>query len=80
MFPSTLAFTYLGFVGREALQGEQEGLIRNGLIALALLTTVAFVPRMVKRWGEAADEDDGEGVGSREDRSDVPDHGRDVVH
>jgi uncharacterized membrane protein YdjX (TVP38/TMEM64 family) len=49
MFPGTLAFTYIGFVGRKALSGEQEGLIRNSLIALALLALVAFFPRIIKR-------------------------------
>jgi uncharacterized membrane protein YdjX (TVP38/TMEM64 family) len=57
MLPGTLAFTYIGFVGREALSGEQEGLIRNGLIALALLAIVAFIPRVVKRLRRAPQDD-----------------------
>lgn len=48
MLPGALAYSYLGFVGREAMAGS-EGLIRNGLIALALLAAVAFLPRLVAR-------------------------------
>jgi uncharacterized membrane protein YdjX (TVP38/TMEM64 family)/rhodanese-related sulfurtransferase/sulfur relay (sulfurtransferase) complex TusBCD TusD component (DsrE family) len=48
MFPGALAFTYLGYAGREAVAGG-EGLIQKGLLALALLGLVAFLPRLVKR-------------------------------
>ena len=48
MLPGALAYSYLGFAGREAMAGS-EGLIRNGLIALALLAAVAFLPRLVAR-------------------------------
>lgn len=48
MLPGTLALTYLGFAGREAVAGS-EWLIRNALIALALLAAVAFLPRLVAR-------------------------------
>jgi len=48
MLPGTFAYTYLGYAGREALAGG-EGLIRKGLLALALLALVAFLPRMVSR-------------------------------
>lgn len=64
MLPGTLAFTYIGFVGREALSGEQEGLIRNSLIALALLAVVAFIPRLVKRWRKSPGGDAGASQGS----------------
>jgi uncharacterized membrane protein YdjX (TVP38/TMEM64 family) len=47
MLPGAVAYTYLGFAGREAIVGE--GRIRNGLIALALLAAVAFLPRLVAR-------------------------------
>ncbi|WP_349681056.1 VTT domain-containing protein [Thiocapsa sp. UBA6158] len=47
MLPGALAYTYVGFAGRAAIAGE--GLIRNGLIALALLAAVAFLPRLVAR-------------------------------
>jgi len=48
MLPGTFAYTYLGYVGREALAGG-EGLIQKALLALALLAVVAFIPRMVSR-------------------------------
>ena len=48
MLPGTVAYTYLGFAGREAVAGST-GTIRNALIALALLAVVAFVPRLVAR-------------------------------
>lgn len=50
MLPGALAYTYcyLGFAGREVMAGS-EGLIRNGLIALALLAAVAFLPRLIAR-------------------------------
>ncbi|MBM4180232.1 MAG: TVP38/TMEM64 family protein [Betaproteobacteria bacterium] len=48
MLPGALAYTWLGHAGREALTGG-EGMIRNILIALALLAAVAFIPRLLKR-------------------------------
>jgi uncharacterized membrane protein YdjX (TVP38/TMEM64 family) len=51
MLPGVLAYTYLGYAGRELVAGS-EGLIRNGLIALALLAVVAFLPRVVARLRE----------------------------
>ena len=48
MFPGALAYTYLGYAGREALKGE-EGLIQKGLLALGLLALVVFIPRFVRR-------------------------------
>lgn len=49
MLPGALAYTYLGYAGREAVGGG-EGLIQKGLLALALLASVAFLPRLVSRW------------------------------
>jgi uncharacterized membrane protein YdjX (TVP38/TMEM64 family)/rhodanese-related sulfurtransferase len=49
MVPGTLAYAWLGYAGREALAGNDAG-IRFGLIALALLAAVAFLPRLVGRW------------------------------
>jgi rhodanese-related sulfurtransferase len=43
-----LAYTWLGYAGREALAGNQSA-IRYGLIALALLAAVAFRPRLIRR-------------------------------
>jgi len=46
MLPGTIAYTYLGYAGREAIGGG-EGLIQKILIALALLAVVAFLPRVI---------------------------------
>ncbi|MEA3274104.1 MAG: VTT domain-containing protein [Pseudomonadota bacterium] len=48
MLPGAIAYTYLGYAGREAVAGS-EGLIQKGLLALALLASVAFLPRLVGR-------------------------------
>jgi len=48
MAPGTLAYTWLGYAGREALAGNATA-IRNGLIALALLAAIAFLPRLIRR-------------------------------
>ena len=48
MLPGTIAYTYLGYAGREATAGG-EGLIQKGLLALGLLAAVAFLPRLVRR-------------------------------
>jgi len=48
MLPGAIAYTYLGYAGREAIAGG-EGLIRKGLLALALLAVVAFLPRLIGR-------------------------------
>jgi len=51
MLPGALAYTYLGYAGREALIGG-EGMIQKGLLALALLAAVAFLPRVIARLRE----------------------------
>ncbi len=48
MSPGAFAYTWLGYVGREAARGG-EGLIQKVLIALALLAMAAFLPRLVSR-------------------------------
>ncbi|MPZ30235.1 MAG: TVP38/TMEM64 family protein [Rhodospirillales bacterium] len=48
MAPGTLAYTWLGHAGREALVGDDSA-IRYGLVALALLAAVAFLARLVRR-------------------------------
>ena len=48
MLPGAIAYTYLGYAGREAVAGG-EGLIQKGLVALALLAVVAFLPRLIGR-------------------------------
>lgn len=51
MLPGAIAYTWLGYAGREALGGG-EGMVRNLLIALALLAATAFLPRWVKKFKE----------------------------
>jgi uncharacterized membrane protein YdjX (TVP38/TMEM64 family) len=48
MAPGALAYTYLGYAGREAASG-QVGAIHKALLALALLAAVAFLPRLIRR-------------------------------
>lgn len=48
MLPGALAYTWIGYAGREALTGGQD-VVRNILIALALLSTVFFLPRLIRR-------------------------------
>lgn len=48
MLPGAIAYTYLGYAGREAVAGG-EGMIQKGLLALALLSIAMFLPRLVKR-------------------------------
>lgn len=46
MLPGAIAYTYLGYAGREVVAGG-EGMIQKGLLALALLAVVAFLPRLI---------------------------------
>ncbi len=46
MFPGALAYTYLGYIGKEAATGGS-GLIQKAMLALALLGFVAFLPRII---------------------------------
>jgi uncharacterized membrane protein YdjX (TVP38/TMEM64 family)/rhodanese-related sulfurtransferase len=48
MLPGAIAYTYLGYAGKEAVAGG-EGMIQKGLLALALLAVVAFLPRLIGR-------------------------------
>ena len=48
MAPGALAYTYLGYAGREVASG-QAGTINKVLLALALLAAIAFLPRLVRR-------------------------------
>jgi uncharacterized membrane protein YdjX (TVP38/TMEM64 family)/rhodanese-related sulfurtransferase len=49
MVPGTLAYTWLGYAGRKAVAGN-EAAMRYGLLGLALLAVVAFVPRLLRRF------------------------------
>jgi len=46
MLPGAIAYTYIGYVGREAVSGG-ENLVKNILIAVAILAVVLFLPRFV---------------------------------
>ncbi len=48
MLPGAVAYTYLGYAGREAVGGGQ-GIIQKALLALALLGAIVFIPRLVSR-------------------------------
>ena len=48
MLPGGLAYTYIGYAGREAIGGG-EGLLQKILIGLALFAIVAFLPRLISR-------------------------------
>ena len=48
MAPGAFAYTYLGYAGREALAGSED-LVREGLLAIALLGAMTFLPRLVRR-------------------------------
>ena len=53
MVPGSIAYTYLGYAGREAFAGS-ETMIRTGLIALGLIAFAAFLPRIIHRVRAAA--------------------------
>ncbi len=46
MFPGALAYTYIGYVGREALAGD-ESVIQKVMIGIALLAIVGFLPGII---------------------------------
>ena len=48
MLPGAIAYTWLGYTGREAVSGG-ENMIQNIMIALALLAAVSFLPRLLRR-------------------------------
>jgi uncharacterized membrane protein YdjX (TVP38/TMEM64 family) len=48
MAPGALAFAWLGHAGRGALTGD-DAAIRYGLIALAVIAAIAFLPRFILR-------------------------------
>ncbi len=52
MLPGAIAFTYLGYAGREAAAGS-EGSIQKGLLALGLLALIVFLPRLIRRMRRA---------------------------
>jgi len=48
MLPGAIAYTYIGYVGREAAAGGED-LIQKIMIALALLAIAAFLPGFIKK-------------------------------
>jgi len=48
MLPGAIAYTYLGYVGREAVAGG-DGLIQKLILAFALLAIVGFLPSFIGR-------------------------------
>lgn len=48
MLPSTIAYTWIGHAGSEALNGETDN-IRYALAMLAVIAIVVFAPRLYKR-------------------------------
>ena len=48
MLPGTFVYTWLGYAGREAF-AQNDAALRYGLIGLALLAAVAFLPRLLRR-------------------------------
>lgn len=46
MLPGTIAYTYLGYIGKEAATGGDD-LMQKVIIALALLGLIAFLPRII---------------------------------
>jgi len=48
MLPGALAYTWLGYTGREVLAGGGD-MVRNVLVALALVATLSFLPRLIRR-------------------------------
>lgn len=48
MLPGAVAYTYLGYVGREAVAGG-DALIQKVMMALALLAIVGFLPSLIAR-------------------------------
>ncbi len=48
MLPGAMAYTYLGYIGKEAATGGED-IVQKAMLALALLAIVAFIPRIINR-------------------------------
>jgi len=46
MLPGAVAYTWLGYAGKEAIAGG-EGAVQKIMLAIALLTVVSFLPRLI---------------------------------
>lgn len=49
MIPGTAAYAWLGHAGRGALSGDDAAALRYGLLGLAVLAAIAFLPRLLRR-------------------------------
>lgn len=57
MLPGAIAYTYLGYIGREAATGG-EGMIQKILLGIALLAVVFYIPRAIKQYRNSKDSAD----------------------
>ncbi len=48
MLPGAVAYTYLGYAGKEAIAGG-EGMVQKIMLAIALLALVGFLPRVISK-------------------------------
>lgn len=48
MLPGAIAYTYLGYAGKEAIAGG-EGMVQKIMLAIALLAVVSFIPRLISK-------------------------------
>ncbi|HXD90049.1 MAG TPA: VTT domain-containing protein [Candidatus Binataceae bacterium] len=48
MAPGAIAYTWLGYAGRQAAAGNASA-VRSGLLAIGLIAAVAFLPRLIAR-------------------------------
>ncbi len=46
MLPGAVAYTYLGYIGKEAATGGED-IVQKAMLALTLLAVVAFIPRII---------------------------------
>ncbi len=66
MIPGAVAYTYLGYAGREAAAGAEDT-IEKLLLAVALVAVTAFLPRLVRRMRARARPSRGEEREARRD-------------